>query len=149
MHLTNESDSLVLGEVVQHLRGNDEVECLRRKRKCQRVAGDSSDREFPRRTNEFNASVEPEHIEGNPVLTSELPESVRNVPSPGAHIEERSLASHLTKPGCQLGLNGVDTTEEPVRKRDIAMRAALQRRIASFIEILHPPTSRWREDRHR
>ena len=149
MHLADELNRFVVRKMMQHLRCYDEIECPRRKRKCQRIAGNSGDRELPRRANELHATVESKHIERHPMVRRELPQSVRDVSGAGANIEQGGGASGFAEPRRQFRLYSVNTAKEPVGEGDVTMRAALQRRIAVFVEILNAPPSRRREKRHR
>ena len=141
VHLTDELYRVFMCEVMKHLRGDDKIERARRKGERQGVAGDSGDREFAGRANEFDSSVESEDIERDAMLSGKLPEPIRDVARAGTDVEKCRRSSGLAKQRRQLRLNGVDTAEESIGKSDVAMRSALQCRIAIVVEILDAPPS--------
>jgi hypothetical protein len=126
VHLTDELDRFVLREVMQDLGSDDEIECARRKWERHGIAGNSRDREFPRRANEFHAPIESKHIERNAMVCGEFPESIRDITGAGTDIEKGGGVSCLTDHWRQFRPDGMDTAEKPVGEGDVAMRSALQ-----------------------
>ena len=93
VHLAHELKRVGAREMMEDLRGNDEIERARRKGERQRVADDTAHRPFPRRPDEFQAVVQAEHAKFDTVGAGAPAQSIRDVACAGTNIEQGDHAS--------------------------------------------------------
>ena len=114
IHLPDELNGIIEGKMMQDLRRDHEVKCVRRKRQRQGIARHSRHWELSRRPHQLYSAVEAEHIERHLVACGKRAEAIGDVTSACANVQECCRASGFAQRGLQLRLHGINTAEEPV-----------------------------------